>query len=85
VEPKTGETVWRGRVEGTYSASPVAVGGRIYAFNEDGKTTVIDAGRELKVLGESQLDEGFMASPAIDGKAFYLRTVTHLYRIEEGG
>jgi outer membrane protein assembly factor BamB len=85
VEPKTGETVWRGRVEGTYSASPVAVGGRIYAFNEDGKTTVIDAGRELKVLGESQLDEGFMASAAIDGKAFYLRTVTHLYRIEEGG
>ena len=25
------------------------------------------------------------ASPAADGKAFYLRTKTHLYRIEEGG
>jgi outer membrane protein assembly factor BamB len=85
VDPKSGEIVGRGRIDGTYSASPVAAGSRIYAFNEDGKTTVLEAGRELKVLGESQLDEGFMASPAIDGNALILRTKTHLYRIEETG
>jgi hypothetical protein len=34
------------------------------------------------VLGESSLADGFMASPAIDGRALYLRTRTHLYRIE---
>jgi hypothetical protein len=28
------------------------------------------------------LANGFMASPAADGKAFFLRTKTHLYRIE---
>jgi outer membrane protein assembly factor BamB len=85
VDPKTGEVVGRGRIEGTYSASPVAIGNRIYAFNEDGKTTVFEATRELKVLGESFLDDGFMASPAIDGNAFILRTTTHLYRIEDRG
>lgn len=82
VDPKSGEVVGRSRVEGTYSASPVAAAGRIYAFSEDGKTTVLEASRDLKVLGESTLDDGFMASPAIDGSALILRTKTHLYRIE---
>jgi outer membrane protein assembly factor BamB len=84
VDARNGEIVGRGRVPGTYSASPVSAAGRIYLFSEDGKTTVLEASGELKVLGESQLDEGFMASPAIDGNALILRTRTHLYRIEEG-
>jgi outer membrane protein assembly factor BamB len=85
VDAKTGEVVGKGRVAGTYSASPIAGAGRIYVFSEDGKTTVLEASRELKVLAENQLDEGFMASPAVDGNALVLRTRTHLYRIEEGG
>ena len=83
VEAKTGELVWRGRVDGTYSASPLFAGGRIYTFSEDGKTTVLEAGRQFKVLAENFLDDGFMASPAVDGRALYLRTRTHVYRIEE--
>ena len=75
--------VWSGRLAGNYSASPVWVDGRIYAFNEDGKTTVLEAGREFKVLAENQLDDGFMASPAVAGEALFLRTRTHLYRIED--
>ena len=83
VEAKTGELVWRGRVDGTYSASPLFANGRLYLFNEDGKTTVLEAGRELKVLAENFLEDGFMSSPAVDGRALYLRTRTHIYRIEE--
>ena len=83
VDPTNGEIVGRGRIDGTFSASPVAAGGRIYAFSEDGKATVLAAGRELKVLAENVLDEGVMASPAIDGNALYVRTKTHVYRIEE--
>jgi outer membrane protein assembly factor BamB len=82
VEAKTGEMVWRGRIEGTYSASPIHAAGRVYAFSEDGKTTVFEAGREFKVIAENVLDDGFMASPAADGRALYLRTRTHVYRIE---
>jgi outer membrane protein assembly factor BamB len=83
VDAQTGEMVWRGRVDGTYSASPIFAGGRIYAFSEDGKTTVLEAGRQFKVLAENFLDDGFMASPAVDGRALYLRTRTHVYRIED--
>lgn len=83
LDAKTGELVWTARVGGTFSASPIAADGRVYLFDEDGKATVIAAGREYKVLAENQLGDGFMASPAIAGKALFLRSRTHLYRIEE--
>jgi outer membrane protein assembly factor BamB len=82
LEARTGTEVWHGRLTDSYSASPVSADGRVYFFSEDGKATVIDAGRTFKILAENSLDDGFMASPAIDGRAFYLRTKSHLYRIE---
>ena len=82
VEARTGDVVWTGRIGGTHSASPVHADGRVYFFSEDGKTIVVEAGRSFKVLAENQLGDGFMASPAIAGKAFILRSRTHLYRIE---
>jgi outer membrane protein assembly factor BamB len=83
IAAKTGDIVWQKRVGGEYSASPVYADGKIYLFSEDGKTTVLKAGRTFELLAENQLDEGFLASPAIVGKAFYLRSRTHLYRIEK--
>ncbi len=83
IDAKTGEMVWRARIGGTYSASPLLADGRVYFFDEAGKTTVIEAGRTFRVLAENQLDEGFMASPAAAGRALFLRTRTHLYSIAE--
>ena len=83
LDARTGSEVWRSRLGDSYSASPVSAGGRVYFFSEDGKTTVIEAGRTFRILAENHLDEGFMASPAIDGRAFYLRTRTAVYRIED--
>ncbi len=83
VEAKTGTQVWQQRIGGEYSASPVYADGRVWFFSEDGKTMVIKPGRTFEQLAENKLDEGFLASPAIAGKAFYLRTRTHLYRIEK--
>jgi len=83
LEAKTGAELWRERVGGNYSASPVCAEGRIYFFNEEGKTTVVEAGRQFKVLSENKLADGFMSSAGIAGKAFFLRTKTNLYRIEK--
>jgi outer membrane protein assembly factor BamB len=84
LDARTGELVWRERLPGVgnHSSSPVVADGRIYFFNENGDGTVVAAGREFKVLGENKLESGFMASPAIAGKALYVRSKTHLYRIE---
>lgn len=82
IDAKTGEQVWQHRIGGEYSASPVYADFRLWFFSEDGKTTVLKPGRVFEQVGENRLEDGFMASPAIAGKAFYLRTKTHLYRIE---
>ncbi len=82
VEAETGDEVWRARLGGNYSASPIHAAGRIYFFDETGKTTVIEAGRRFRVLAVNELDDGFMASPAVSGDALYLRTKRALYRIE---
>ena len=82
-DAKTGESVWRKRLGGAYSASPILALGRIYFFSQDGPATVIEAGPEFKQLAENKLDEGFMASPAVVGKAMILRTKKALYRMEK--
>ncbi|MBI5690314.1 MAG: PQQ-binding-like beta-propeller repeat protein [Verrucomicrobia bacterium] len=84
VEARTGEVIWRERLPGTgnHSASPIAAEGRVYFFNEGGHGVVIAAAREFRVLAQNKLEGGFMASPAVAGRALFLRTRTHLYRIE---
>jgi outer membrane protein assembly factor BamB len=83
LEAKTGNVVWTERVGGNVSASPVHGAGQIYVCNEEGKVAVLAPGREYKLLAENQFPDGFMASPAVSGKALYLRSKTHLYRVEE--
>lgn len=84
VEAKTGTIVWKERLGGAVTASPILADGRLYIFDEDGEATVLKPGRTYEVLAKNRLEAGMMASPAVDGKALFLRTKTHLYRIEEG-
>jgi len=82
-EAKTGAEVWRERLGGNYTSSPLLAAGRIYFFNEEGKSVVIEAGRAFKKLAENSLADGCKASPAVSGNALFVRTFTHLYRMEE--
>ena len=82
LEAATGNTVWKERIGGKYAASPVYADGRLHFFNQQRVTTVLEPGRAFRVLATNTLDDGFMASPAVSGRAFYLRTKTHLYRVE---
>lgn len=73
-EPKTGKVIWQERLEGTYGASPVWAAGKIYLLNEAGKTTVIEASREFKVVAENDLAEPCDASPALSAGQLFIRT-----------
>lgn len=84
LEVASGQRLWKERIGSNHCASPVYADGRIYFFSGLGKTTVIKPGRTFEVLATNELPDGFMASPAVSGKAFFLRTKTSLYRIEEG-
>jgi len=83
VDVKTGKQVKDLRLSGNFAASPVLADGKIYYCGEEGKTFVVEANRDLKLLATNVLNEGCMASPAVLGKAIFLRTRTHLYRIEQ--
>lgn len=83
LEAKTGTQVWTQRIGGEFSASPLFADGKIYLFSQEGKTTVIAPEREFRQLAVNDLSDGFMASPAVTGRALILRTRTHLYRVED--
>ena len=83
LDARTGVERWRERLGGQYSASPVYADGRIYCFSQEGKTTVFKPGPAYAAVATNQLAAGFMASPAVAGHALYLRTKSHLYRIEK--
>jgi outer membrane protein assembly factor BamB len=83
LDARSGEVIWRERLGGNFSASPVHAAGRVYFISHDGVATVIKAGRDFTALAQNQLDGEVRASPAVSGKSLFLRTRTHLYRIEE--
>jgi outer membrane protein assembly factor BamB len=85
LDPMSGELIWeRSRLEpGTYSSSPLLADGRIYATNEDGTTVVMKAGREFEILAVNKLDEYTLASPVAVGDQIFIRTMEHLYCIQE--
>ncbi len=83
LEGQSGKEIWQERLSGEHSASPVYVGGKIYFFSQEGTSVVLEPGPIFKPIATNQLGTGFMASPAISGNAFYLRSKTHLYRTEK--
>ena len=83
VDAKSGETHWQERVGGNYSASPMLVDGRIHFLSEDGETTVIEPGKEFKKLASNQLDGHTLASMAVSDKAIFIRSASHLYRLQQ--
>jgi outer membrane protein assembly factor BamB len=82
LDAKTGRELWQKRLGGSFAASPVLVGGRIYFFNRDGETTVILPAARYEEIAKNKLDGSHMASAAIAGAAMFLRTDKALYRIE---
>ena len=70
----TGEEVWKGRLAGTFSASPVMVGDLIYATNEEGQTFVFMASNEkFQQVSRNKLGDNVFATPTICGGRIYMR------------
>lgn len=83
VEAETGDLVYRKRIGGNYSSSPLLAGGKLYFTSEDGVTTVVRAGEEFEELAANALEERTLASLGVIDDAILLRTATALYRIQE--
>jgi outer membrane protein assembly factor BamB len=81
-EANTGKVAWQGRLaevrRESFSASPVAADGKIFFTNDDGETFVLQSGPEFKLLRVNALGERTLASPALVGGRWYVRTQRHL-------
>lgn len=70
----TGKEAWKGRLNGTFSSSPVMVGDLIYASNEEGQTFIFEASTsKLEIIATNQLGTNVFSTPAICGSHIYQR------------
>lgn len=70
----TGEELWKSRLGGTFSSSPVLVGDQIFVTDEKGKTTIFKARTdEFEKVAENQLGDEVFATPTIVGGQIFHR------------
>jgi outer membrane protein assembly factor BamB len=81
LDAKTGDVRWRERLGGPFTASLLFADGRVYFLSESGVTTVLAAGPAFKRLATNIVTGRTLASLSVAGRAIYLRTESHLYRL----
>jgi outer membrane protein assembly factor BamB len=80
-DAKSGERIWRHRLDGLFFASPVAGDGKIYLVSETGAIFVLRAGRKPEVLAHNDLGERFIASPALSNQRLFFRSDRTLFAV----
>ncbi|OAI38862.1 serine/threonine protein kinase [Planctomycetaceae bacterium SCGC AG-212-D15] len=74
----TGKELWKGRLGGTFSASPVLVGEHFFATNEAGRTFIYKASPDsFTLVGENQLGDEVLPTPTYCGGRVFMR-VAHM-------
>ena len=72
-----GKEMWKQRLKGPVSASPVYAAGNIYWANELGTMYVIHPNpQKYEQIAENQIENDSFASPAICGGQIFLRVAT---------
>ena len=82
----SGRVLWKERLGGKISASPIAANGLAYFLTESGKTIVIRPAAKLQVVAQNALTAGagelFRASPAPCEGQLFLRSTSVLYCVQ---
>jgi len=81
IDAVTGQRIWQERVDGVFSASPVAGAGHVYFVSENGETIVLKAGRQPQVVARNAIGSRAVASPAISNGQIFIRTDDQLFCI----
>ena len=72
-----GQEMWKQRLAGPVSSSPVLAGGHIYQANESGTWYVFKPKPEkFELVAENQLGDEAFPSPAVAGNQLFIRTAT---------
>jgi outer membrane protein assembly factor BamB len=77
-EAKTGREIWKERLSGAFSASPVLIDNKVYAPSEDGSVYVFAASPTYKMLARNTIGGRLMATPAVADNRLYIRSEKEL-------
>jgi outer membrane protein assembly factor BamB len=69
------------RLAGSFWASPILAGDTIVAANKEGKTVLVSAAGEPKIIAENELPGVFTATPAVADGNLYLRSESTLWKV----
>lgn len=81
LDATSGKELWKHRVGGNFSASPLLVGSQLLVLSEEGDATLFDVANEPLEISKNSLGERCLASPSVVGNDLLIRTAKALYRI----
>ncbi len=85
-----GKLLWQLRVQaqigektsrGVFTSSPVAAGGHLYFFNEDGVAIVAKGGETGEIVASHDFADMILCTPAIADGALFVRSDKHLWKV----
>ena len=83
-DASSGSIFWRLRLKGPFSATPIAAGDYLVFFNEEGLGQVVDiSGAEGEIVGENDLGETILCTPAVSDDGLFIRSDGHLWKISQ--
>ena len=81
LDAKTGKLHWVHRTEGSMMGSTFVVDGKVFTGNESGQLTILEAGKDLKVLGSISLDSAIDCAPVVANGVLYITTQRRLHAV----
>ena len=81
LDAATGEHLWKHETNDPIWGCLLFAGDRLYVGNEEGLMTVLRAGRQKELLGQTEMNAPLYSRPAANGDALYIATANKLYRI----
>jgi outer membrane protein assembly factor BamB len=72
------KNIWRERVGGNYSGSPVIIDGKIYCISEDGLVKIVATGPQFQEFPGGSLGDPSYSTPAVANGRVYLRSFHRL-------
>lgn len=83
LDATNGRVLWKKRLGGNVSSSPLIAGGHLYCSNEQGTTFVLNLAERGDVVAENSLGDGIMATPIVSRNKLYIRTLTNLFCLSD--
>ena len=84
LDAETGKAYWTYDLLAAAWGSPLIVDGKVYIGDEDGDIAVLEAGREMKLLSETNVGAAVYTTPVVKDGVMYVASRTKLFALADG-